>query len=91
MSERFAQVDQRFAQMDQRFAQMDQRFAQMDQRFDDLRDLLAHTFALSTTNHLKSRQHDQLQQFNEGEHQRLTGRVDELERRLVKVEKKLES
>jgi predicted nuclease with TOPRIM domain len=91
MSERFAQVDQRFAQMDQRFAQMDQRFAQMDQRFDGLRDLLAHTFALSTTNHLKSRQHDQLQQFNEGEHQRLTGRVDELERRLVKVEKKLES
>ena len=91
VDQRFAQMDQRFVQMDERFAQMDERFARMDGRFDDLRDVLGHTFALSTTNNLKSRQHDQLHQFNEGEQQRLTRRVDDLEQRLVKVEKKLES
>jgi ABC-type transporter Mla subunit MlaD len=102
IDDRFTQIDDRFAQMaaylgerfarvDERFIQMDKRFAEMDKRFDDLRDVLAHTFALSTTNNLKSRQHDQLHQFSEGEQQRLTTRVDELERRLVKVEKKLES
>jgi hypothetical protein len=88
---RFSQVDERFAQMDRRFGQVDQRFAQMDTRFDDLRDVLSHTFAVSTTNNLKSQQHDQLYQFSEGEQQRLTQRVDDIERRLVKVERKLES
>jgi hypothetical protein len=64
--------------MDRRFGQVDQRFAQMDTRFDDLRDVLSHTFAVSTTNNLKSQQHDQLYQFSEGEQQRLTQRVDDL-------------
>ena len=102
IDERFAQIDgrfvdivthmnARFAQVDARFAQMDVRFDQMDKRFDELRDVVGHTFALSATNSLKSREHDQLHQFSEGEQQRLTKRVDELEHRIVKVEKKLES
>ena len=77
--------------MNERFAQVDERFAQMDRRFDDLRNIIAHTFALSATNSLTSRQHDQLHQFSEGEQERITKRIDELEQRVVKVEKKLES
>jgi chromosome segregation ATPase len=95
IDERFVQVDERFVQMearmDRRFAQMDKRFDRLEQRFDDLHAIVSHTFSLSTANSLKVREFDQRPQFSEGEQQRISGRVDELEHRLVKVEKKLES
>jgi chromosome segregation ATPase len=94
IDERFGQVDERFAQMearmDRRFAQMDTRFDRLEQRFDDLHAIVSHTFSPSTANSLKVREFDQRHQLREGERQRISGRVNDLEHRLVKVEKKLE-
>jgi predicted nuclease with TOPRIM domain len=87
MDERFAQIDERFIQMDLRFAQMDKRFDRMEQRFDDLREVVSHTFVLSSANSLKVQELDRRYQLNEGEQQRISGRVDELDHRLSEVEK----
>jgi predicted nuclease with TOPRIM domain len=87
IDERFAQIDERFIQMDLRFAQMDKRFDRMEQRFDDLQEVVSHTFVLSSANSLKVQELDRRYQLNEGEQQRISGRVDELDYRLSEVEK----
>jgi archaellum component FlaC len=87
IDDRFARIDERFIQMDLRFAQMDKRFDRMEQRFDDLREVVSHTFVLSSANSLKVQELDQRYQLNEGEQQRISGRVDELDHRLSEVEK----
>jgi predicted nuclease with TOPRIM domain len=87
MDERFAQIDERFIQMDLRFAQMDKRFDRMEQRFDDLQEVVSHIFVLSSANSLKVQELDRRYQLNEGEQQRISGRVDELDYRLSEVEK----
>jgi predicted nuclease with TOPRIM domain len=87
MDLRFAQIDERFTQMDLRFAQIDERFDRMEQRFDDLHEVVSHTFVLSSANSLKAQELDRRYQLNEGEQQRISGRVDELDYRLSKVEK----
>jgi hypothetical protein len=90
MDERFAQIDERFIQMDLRFAQMDKRFDRMEQRFDDLHEVVGHTFVLSSANSLKVQEFDRRYQLNEGEQQRISGRVDELDHRLLEVEKRID-
>jgi predicted nuclease with TOPRIM domain len=90
IDERFGQMDERFAQIDERFDQMDKRFDRMEHRFDDLRNVVNHTFALSSANSLKVQEFDRRHQFSEGEQQRISGRVDELEHRLSEVEKKID-
>ena len=87
MDERFAQIDERFIQMDLRFAQMDKRFDRMERRLDDLHEVVSHTFVLSSANSLKVQELDRRFQLNEGEQQRISGRVDELDYRLSEVEK----
>jgi archaellum component FlaC len=87
IDDRFARIDERFIQMDLRFAQMDKRFDRMEQRFDDLREVVSHTFVLSSANSLKVQELDRRYQLNEGEQQRISGRVDELDHRLSEVEK----
>jgi archaellum component FlaC len=91
VDERFAQMGLRFTHMDKRFADMDERFDRLEGRFDDLHAVVSHTFALSTATFAKSQELDQLRQFSEGEQQRMKERVDALERRVAKVEKKLQS
>src|SRR6476660_5131069 len=85
-SARFDRIDERFAQvearMDLRFAQIDKRFDRMEQRFDDLHEVVGHTFVLSSANSLKVQEFDRRYQLNEGEQQRISGRVDELDHRL---------
>ncbi|HEY7550496.1 MAG TPA: hypothetical protein VH913_13405 [Hyphomicrobiaceae bacterium] len=76
-------MQERFAQIGERFAQMDRRFDQLDERFDDFHAVASHTLVLSTSTSMKQRE---LQHFNEGEQRRLRERVDELERRVTKVE-----
>jgi hypothetical protein len=101
IDERFAQIDERFAQMDarisERFIQMDLRFVQMDkrfdrleQRFDSLRDLVSHTFVLSSANSLRIPELEQRYEFSEGEQRRIEGRVDDIEHHLSDVEKKVD-
>lgn len=90
MDQRFAQIDERFAQMDLRFAQMDKRFDRLEQRFDGLRDVVNHTFVLSTANSLEVQELNRRYQLSEGEQQRIGGRVDEIDHRLSEVEKKIE-
>ena len=90
MDERFAQIDERFIQMDLRFAQMDKRFDRMEQRFDDLQEVVSHTFVLSSADSLKVQELDRRYQLNEGEQQRISGRVDELDHRLSEVEKRID-
>ena len=87
MDLRFARIDERFTQMDLRFAQMDKRFDRMERRLDDLHEVVSHTFVLSSANSLKAQELDRRYQLNEGEQQRISGRVDELDYRLSKVEK----
>jgi predicted nuclease with TOPRIM domain len=87
MDLRFAQIDERFTQMDLRFAQMDKRFDRMERRLDDLHEVVSHTFVLSSANSLKVQELDRRFQLNEGEQQRISGRVDELDYRLSEVEK----
>ena len=93
-SARFDRIDERFAQvearMDERFAQMDKRFDRMEQRFDDLHEVVGHTFVLSSANSLKVQEFDRRYQLNEGEQQRISGRVDELDHRLSEVEKRID-
>jgi archaellum component FlaC len=90
IDERFDRVDERFAQIDLRFTHMDKRFDRLERRFDDLHAVVSHTFALSTTTLAKSHELDLIRQFS-GEQQRIKERVDGLEQRVAKVEKKLES
>jgi archaellum component FlaC len=90
VDERFAQIDLRFSHMDKRFTHMDKRFDRLERRFDDLHAVVSHTFALSTTTLAKSHELDLIRQFS-GEQQRIKERVDGLEQRVAKVEKKLES
>jgi chromosome segregation ATPase len=90
IDERFAQIDERFIQMDLRFAQMDKRFDRMERRFDDLHEVVSHTLVLSSANSLKVQELDRRYQLNEGEQQRISGRVDELDYRLSEVEKRID-
>ena len=90
MDERFAQIDERFTQMDLRFAQMDKRFDRMERRLDDLHEVVSHTFVLSSANSLKAQELDRRYQLNEGEQQRISGRVDERDYRLSKAEKRID-
>ena len=90
IDDRFARIDERFIQMDLRFAQMDKRFDRMEQRFDDLHEVVGHTFVLSSANSLKVQEFDRRYQLNEGEQQRISGRVDELDHRLSEVEKRID-
>jgi len=74
-----------------RFDRMDTRFDQLDKRFDDFHALTSHTLMLGTTNALKSQELERRQEFGEGEQRRIRERMDELERRLSKVEEKIDS
>jgi predicted nuclease with TOPRIM domain len=90
MDLRFAQIDERFTQMDLRFAHMDKRFDRLEGRFDDLRDVVNHAFVLSSANSLKVQEFDERHQLAEGEQQRISGRVDQLDHRLSEVERKID-
>ncbi len=65
---------------------MNKRFNDVDGRFDEMRSLLGHTVGLSTTTYLKHQASERHQGFSEGEQSQLRGRVDELERRVAKIE-----
>ena len=85
----------------ERFDQVDKRFDKLDKRFEDFRAVTSHTLTLSTANDLRMREFDQRHEFSEGQQLRITGRPDdfeqrmtmrmnEFERRLARVEDKLE-
>jgi hypothetical protein len=69
---------------------MKERFDQMDKRFDDFHALTSHTLTLGTANHLKSQEFERRHEFSEGEQQRMRDRMDEFERRLTRVEDKID-
>ncbi|MGH9673019.1 MAG: hypothetical protein ACRD44_07540 [Bryobacteraceae bacterium] len=73
-----------------RFDQMDKRFDQLDKRFEDFHALTNHTLMLSTANDLRMRDLDRRYEFSEGEQRRITDRMDDFERRLSEVERKLD-
>jgi tetrahydromethanopterin S-methyltransferase subunit G len=68
------------------FGQLEKRLEEMDRRFEDFHTVASHTLMLSTTNSVRQRELEQRQGFSEGEHRSLRERVDELERRIAKVE-----
>jgi hypothetical protein len=74
-----------------RFDQIDKRFDQLDKRFEDFHALTSHTLMLGTTNALKSQELERRQEFGEGEQRRMRDRMDEFERRLARIEDKLDS
>ena len=80
----------RFDRIDERFVQIDRRFDQLDKRFDDFHALVNHTLGLSTTNYLRLREFDQRHELGEGHQRRMDERMDEIERRLSWVEKKID-
>jgi hypothetical protein len=69
---------------------MKERFDQVDKRFDEFHALTSHTLMLGTSNQLKSQEFERRYEFSEGEQRRMTERMDELERRLTKVEEKVD-
>jgi hypothetical protein len=69
-----------------RFDRIDERFAQMDRRFDEMRLLLGHTIGVATTAYVRSQEIDRRYELSEGEQRSLRDRVDQLERRVAKVE-----
>ena len=73
-----------------RFDRMDERFDQLDKRFEDFHALTSHTLTPGTANHLKSQELERRYEFSEGEQRRLSDRMDDFERRLSKVEDKLD-
>jgi hypothetical protein len=73
-----------------RFDQIDRRLDQMDKRFEDFHALTSHALNLSTTNYLRMREFDQRHEMSEGGQQRIKERMDEFERRLAKVEEKVD-
>jgi hypothetical protein len=81
-----AEHSSRFDRLDERFAQIDKRFTDVDGRFDEMRLLLGHTIGLSTTAYLRSQEFHQRHEQGGGETRRLRERVDELDRRVTKME-----
>jgi uncharacterized coiled-coil protein SlyX len=73
------------------FVQMNERFDQLDKRFEDFHALTSHTLTLGTATHLKSQDLERRYEFSDGEQRRMRERMDELESRLARVEKKLDS
>jgi hypothetical protein len=77
----------RFDQIEQRF---ERRFDQLDKRFEEFHELTSHTLRLSTSNDLRMRDLDRRYEFSEGEQRRMTDRMDEFERRLSDLERKID-
>ena len=69
---------------------MKERFDQIDKRVEDFHALTSHTLMLGTTNSLKSQEFERRYEFSEGEQRRLRDRMDEFERRLARVEEKID-
>lgn len=69
---------------------MKERFDQIDKRVEDFHALTSHTLLLGTTNSLKSQEFERRYEFSEGEQRRLRDRMDEFERRLARVEDKID-
>ncbi len=69
---------------------MKERFDQVDKRFDEFHALTSHTLMLGTTNSLKSQEFERRHEFSEGEQRRMSERMDEFERRLTRVEEKID-
>jgi hypothetical protein len=74
----------------ERFDRIDQRLDKMDRRFEDFHALTSHTLNLNTANHLRMREFEQRHEFSEGEQRRMTERMDDFERRLFRVEDKID-
>ena len=68
----------------------DRRFDQIDKRFEDFHALTSHTLTLGTANHLKSQEFERRHEFSEGEQQHMRDRMDDLERRVTRVEDKID-
>jgi hypothetical protein len=81
-----AEHSERFVQIDKRFNDVDKRFNEMDKRFDEMRLLLGHTIGVAQSSYLRAQEFDQRYEFGEGEQRQLRQRVDELERRIAKIE-----
>jgi hypothetical protein len=71
-------------------ALMKEGFSQIDKRVEDFHALTSHTLMLGTTNSLKSQEFERRYEFSEGEQRRLRDRMDEFERRLARVEEKVD-
>jgi hypothetical protein len=65
-------------------------FNRIDRRFEDFHALTSHTLTLGTANHLKSQEFERRHEFSEGEQRRIRDRMDEFERRLTRVEDKID-
>jgi hypothetical protein len=72
------------------FARINERLDQMDKRFEDFHELTSHTLRLSTSNDLRMRDLDRRYEFSEGEQRRMADRMDEFERRLSDLERKID-
>ena len=73
-----------------RFDLMDRRFDQLGKRFEDFHEITSHALRLSTSNDLRMRNLDRRYEFSEGEQRRTTDRMDEFERRLWDLERKID-
>jgi tetrahydromethanopterin S-methyltransferase subunit G len=77
---------ERFNHIDERFDRIEKRLDEMDRRFEDFHSVASHALMLGTATSARQRELEQRQGFSEGEHRSLRERVDELERRIAKVE-----
>jgi tetrahydromethanopterin S-methyltransferase subunit G len=72
------------------FTRINERLDPMDKRFEDFYALTNHTLMLSAANDLRLRDLDRRYEFSEGEQRRMTDRMDEFERRLSDLERKID-
>ena len=68
----------------------DKRFDRLDEHFEEMRLYVNHALGLGTVNDLKAREIDARQKAEAERRRRLEDRFDDVERRLARVEEKVE-
>lgn len=89
---RFETIEGRFQAIDRRFDQLqqhvDQRFEAMDERFDELRDIVTHSFGLTSMHDVQLREHKARLRLSETWRQQTDASIARLEQRVGKLEDK---
>ena len=67
------------------------KFNDLDRKFDDLRGYVAHALGFASMSHLKNEQQDARLDTDAAERDRLAEQVATLDRRVTKLEERLET
>ena len=76
--------------MDDKLHEHDQRFDHLDKRFDEMRQYVIHALGLGSMNEMKAREVDARLEVGEAMAKRIDARFKDIERRVTKVEEKVD-